>query len=104
VAAIESLGYEYKGENGIPGRQYFRTRPHTRHLHIFAPGSLEAEQHLLFRDYLRSHPEAARDYAVLKRRLAAEHSQNREAYTEGKAELVRAILDMAHNERKSERP
>ena len=96
VATVESLGYEYKGENGIVGRQYFRTRPHARHLHVFAPGSVEAEKHLRFRDFLRTHPEAALDYAALKRRLAVEHRLNREAYTDGKADLVRAILDLAH--------
>jgi GrpB-like predicted nucleotidyltransferase (UPF0157 family) len=103
VAAVESFGYEYKGEYGIAGRQYFRTRPHARHLHVFAPGSAEAEQHLLFRDYLRSHPEPAREYEALKRRLAAEHRLNREAYTEGKADLVRAILDTARAEVTTER-
>lgn len=98
VSAVESLDYEYKGEYGIAGRQYFRTRPHARHLHVFAPGSAEATQHLLFRDYLRAHLEAAREYAALKRRLAEEHRLNREAYTEGKADLVRAILEQAHVE------
>jgi GrpB-like predicted nucleotidyltransferase (UPF0157 family) len=95
IAAIEALGYEYRGENGIPGRQYFRTRPHARHLHVFAPGSEAAQQHLLFRDYLRTHPEAVRDYASLKRRLMTEHRLDREAYTDGKADLVRCILERA---------
>ena len=65
---------------------------------------VEAEQHLLFREYLRSHLEAARAYESLKLWLAAEHGPNREAYTEGKAELVRAILDRARDERRTERP
>ncbi|MGD9890018.1 MAG: GrpB family protein [Dehalococcoidia bacterium] len=103
IAGVESLDYEFKGEYGIVGRQYFRTRPHARHLHVFAPGSLEVGRHLLFRDYLRSHPEAAREYGTLKRRLAAEHRRNREAYTDGKAGLVRAILERAGAEATTER-
>lgn len=97
VAAIEALGHEYRGENGIPGRQYFRTRPHARHLHVFAPGSEAARQHLILRDYLRTHPEAVRDYAALKLRLATEHRLDREAYTDGKSDLVRSILEKARD-------
>lgn len=95
ITGIESLGYQHRGENGIAGRQYFRTRPHARHLHVFAPGAAEADRHVLFRDYLRAHSDALQRYADLKRRLAERHRFDREAYVQGKDALVSALLDAA---------
>jgi GrpB-like predicted nucleotidyltransferase (UPF0157 family) len=49
------------------------------------------ERHLLFRDYLRSHPETAQEYARLKKRLANEFGRDREGYTEAKTPFITAI-------------
>ncbi|HYO63777.1 MAG TPA: GrpB family protein [Pyrinomonadaceae bacterium] len=93
--AMESLGYEVKGEYGIPGRRYFRrdnqegTRTH--HVHAFEAGSAEAERHLAFRDYMIAHPEDARRYSELKRRLAEQHPQNMDAYMDGKDGFIKEI-------------
>jgi GrpB-like predicted nucleotidyltransferase (UPF0157 family) len=43
---------------------------------------------LVFRDYLRAHPEAARAYADIKRALAASSKDNIEAYRNGKNTFV----------------
>jgi GrpB-like predicted nucleotidyltransferase (UPF0157 family) len=43
---------------------------------------------LVFRDYLRAHPEAARAYANIKRTLAASWKDDIEAYRNGKAMFV----------------
>jgi GrpB-like predicted nucleotidyltransferase (UPF0157 family) len=42
------------------------------------------EAFLVFRDYLRAHPEAARAYANIKRALAASSKDDIEAYRTGK--------------------
>ena len=55
-------------------------------------GGSDPWQRLLFRDYLRSHPEEADRYVALKRDLAARHAMDREAYTEGKSAFVEEIL------------
>jgi len=44
--------------------------PHTHHVHVVAPGGTEERRTLAFRDYLRGHPEVAREYERLKRGLA----------------------------------
>jgi len=67
----------------------------THHLHLVPTGSARFDDVLAFRDYLRSHPEDRAAYEMLKRRLAAAHADDREAYTDGKAELVRAITARA---------
>ncbi len=62
-AAIErlaALGYVHKGDQGIPGRAAFDWPPHTRrhHLYVCTHDSAEYRRHLLFRDYLRAHPDS----------------------------------------------
>jgi DNA polymerase III alpha subunit len=46
---------------------------------------------LHFRDYLRSHPETAHDYEVLKRRLATEYRFEREVYQDSKTAFIREV-------------
>ncbi|MGM5056209.1 GrpB family protein [Rhizobium sp. 814_E9_N1_1] len=50
---------------------------------------------LAFRDYLIAHPQAAADYAALKRRLAAEFRMDGDRYTAHKLEFVDAIVARA---------
>jgi GrpB-like predicted nucleotidyltransferase (UPF0157 family) len=68
----------------------------THHLHLVPTGSPRFNDVLAFRDYLRAHPDAASDYEALKRELALRHPDDREAYTDGKADLVRLLTADAH--------
>jgi GrpB-like predicted nucleotidyltransferase (UPF0157 family) len=96
VAALERAGYDYRGEQGVPGRQYFRRgQPRAYHVHLVEEGGPLWREYLAFRDYLRSHAEAARQFADVKRLLAARFSQDREAYTNAKSSHVQAILRLA---------
>jgi GrpB-like predicted nucleotidyltransferase (UPF0157 family) len=63
------------------------------HLHVIAAGHPRWGEQIAFRDALRGDDELARRYAELKRRLAAEHADDREAYTDGKGAFVRDALD-----------
>ncbi len=93
-AAMVALGYEPKGEYGIPGRRYFRkgqTR-RTHHVHAFQHDNrVEIERHLAFRDYLRAHAAEAHRYAQLKQELARRHPRDIEAYMDGKDALVKEL-------------
>lgn len=89
-----ALGYEAMGEFGLPGRRYFRKGDPVRtyHVHVYALGSVqEIERHVAVRDYLRTHPEVARQYGELKAQLAAEFPDDREAYMDGKDAFVKAM-------------
>jgi GrpB-like predicted nucleotidyltransferase (UPF0157 family) len=91
ITPLVSLEYECRGEAGIPGRIFFRKGvPRTHHLHLYARGHSEIKRHLLFRDYLRANPEAARAYAELKRALAEKFRHDRDAYSEAKTDFIRA--------------
>ena len=98
VGPLEELGYEYRGEAGIPGRLYFSkptTRPRTHQIHMVPHGSDFWERHVLFRDYLRERPEEAEEYYRLKLRLAAQFRDDRVGYTEAKTEFIESALTRA---------
>lgn len=99
VAPLEGLGYEYRGEYGIPGRHYFvRDDPETgkrlEHLHMYAIGHDEWIAHLALRDYLRAHDDWRDRYEALKRDLAAKYPTDVEAYAEAKTEFVKRVVEL----------
>ena len=98
VSRMTARGYRYRGENGIAGRFNFDRVVDGRtvaHVHILPVGHPEIRQILVFRDHLRTHPEAARDYARLKRELASQHRDDPATYTDKKADFIRGIIDAA---------
>lgn len=100
VAAFRQLGYEHKGSYGIPGRNYFRRgSPRTHHVHLVSWSSEFWHDHLLFRDYLRTHPDAAREYETVKRQLAALYLQDKERYADAKGPFIKSIVRRAKEER-----
>ena len=95
VAPLQFLGYEHKGEFGIPGRHYFRKPvrgPRTHQVHMVEHVSDFWVRHLLFRDYLRENPHEAAAYDRLKRELAARFGTDVEGYTEAKREFIQSAL------------
>ena len=81
----------------MPERRYFNKGPQSnhRHLHVVEVGSPFWLEHLLFRDYLRTHPETAAAYAALKRDLAAHFDRDREGYTDAKTEFIQSVVRAA---------
>jgi len=67
----------------------------THHLHLVPLGSPLWMEQLAFRDYLRTHPDTALEYAALKRRLAEAHRFDREAYTTAKTPFVQRVVARA---------
>lgn len=92
-----TLGYHAKGENGIPGRRYFyKGDPsRTHHLHAFVVNAPLARQHLLFRDFLRTNPAAASQYATLKLELASQFPEDNARYQAGKDAFIVQLLQQA---------
>ena len=92
-SVLEGLGYEAKGEFGIPGRRYFRKNDtsgvRTHQIHAFGVGSPEIERHLAFRDYMSVHAAEARAYSELKQSLAILHPHDIQAYMDGKDAFIK---------------
>lgn len=93
-AAMEEIGYRPRGELGIPGRRYYTKGgdQRTHHVHAFVTGDLHVEKHLVFRDYLRTHPQSAADYAAVKREAAAAHETDPEEYMAFKHGFVERMV------------
>ena len=53
---------------------------------------------LVFRDYLRQHPETMEAYHRLKQDLAREHGRNGQRYVDGKRAFVLAVVEQARQE------
>jgi GrpB-like predicted nucleotidyltransferase (UPF0157 family) len=94
---LERLGYVYRADNPERTKRYFREppgRPRT-HVHVRRAGSFSEQWALLFRDYLRTHPDAAAEYATLKRRLAIRFRDDRRAYTDAKGPFLWKVIRKA---------
>ncbi len=91
--AFEALGYVCMGEYGIPGRRFYwkSKSKRTHHIHLFESGSSEIIRHLVFRDYMIQHLEAAQGYSWIKRCLAEQFPTDIEAYINGKAQFIRMM-------------
>jgi GrpB-like predicted nucleotidyltransferase (UPF0157 family) len=101
IGGLVRLGYVHQGDLGVPGREAFNVPdclPY-HHLYLVVQRSKPHLDHVLFRDYLRAHPEEAKRYGSCK--LAVAHlitPESRQAYLEAKADVVEEILARAHSE------
>jgi GrpB-like predicted nucleotidyltransferase (UPF0157 family) len=91
LARLEYLYAPYLAEE-----MHWFCKPHpdrrTHHLHLAPAGGRRFAEELAFRDRLRAEPETAAAYETLKRELAERFFDDRDAYTEAKADFVRRAL------------
>jgi len=67
-------------------------------VHVVPLGGDRWVRHLLFRDYLRAHPDTAAEYERTKRELADKHGGNGQRYVDGKTAFVETVLEQARRE------
>ena len=94
---LEESGFVWRPDNPERTKRYFRERPGERrtHVHVRRVGTFSEQFALLFRDYLRMHPEIASEYAELKRHLAPLLATDRHAYTDAKEPFVWHVIRQA---------
>ncbi|WP_335869804.1 GrpB family protein [Bacillus sp. 2205SS5-2] len=93
-AALETICFIAKGENGIKNRRFFYRNvkgARESHLHFFESGDSNLTRHLAFRDYLRNHSEEAKAYGEIKVNLARKFPNDMDSYIEGKDQFVKAL-------------
>jgi len=102
IRRLAALGHRHQGDLGISGREAFTSLPDlpAHHLYLCRPDTPAHLEAIVFRDYLRTHGQAAGEYARLKRALAETYRDDRTAYTEGKTGFVRGVLEASKNEAK----
>lgn len=97
--AMEKIGYESRGEHGIPGRRYFKKKASASgvgfHVHSFARGSAHIARHVQFRDFLLLEPTMAQEYSAVKQSLASSTGVLVDGYVERKAEFVGRVQRLA---------
>ncbi|MFD1136418.1 GrpB family protein [Paenibacillus urinalis] len=95
-ATMHSLGYDVAGDWGIPGRRLFRKggENRTHHIHFYQAGNPHIQRHLVFRDYLRSHPQEAERYGRFKEELAQRYEHTSE-YSPAKKAFVTEMEQLA---------
>jgi GrpB-like predicted nucleotidyltransferase (UPF0157 family) len=64
-------------------------------IHVRIDGNPNQQYPLLFRDYLRAHPNSARTVELIKRQLAKYHADDIEAYYDIKDPVYDLIWDAA---------
>jgi len=76
-----------------------RKRGHTHHVHLVVAGGDNELKALAFRDFLRDHPEVAREYESLKRRLFSRDDAglfvSQQAYAEATGSFIAAVTEQA---------
>lgn len=94
-AAMESIGYTHEGDLGIKGREAFKyeSKEHLRkhHLYVCTKDATELKKHITFRDHLRSHPEAVREYSKVKEEGAKLYPEDIDGYINYKAPFIEGI-------------
>jgi GrpB-like predicted nucleotidyltransferase (UPF0157 family) len=94
---LEHRGFRWRADNPDCTRRYFRESPGMirTHIHVRRTGSFGEQFALLFRDYLRAHPDEADSYAALKRELAPLLRTDRPLYTDRKDPFIWDMMRLA---------
>jgi GrpB-like predicted nucleotidyltransferase (UPF0157 family) len=94
---IERCGFVWRADNPELTKRYFREQPGQRrtHIHVRRAGSFSEQLAFLLRDYLRTHPQWAADYGVLKHRLAPLLATDRHRYVEAQVPFVWETIRVA---------
>ena len=97
---LQIINYQYipKPENPPPHFMFAKgysiegITGQTYHLHVRYPGDWDEK---VFRDFLIDNPDAAAEYADLKRKLVTEFKNDREKYTDSKTAFIHKTLHKA---------
>lgn len=102
IEALRGIGYAWRGDLGIPGRQAFDPPSGTglppHHLYLVVDGSRPYLDHVLLADLLRADPEARSAYGSLKKENALLAAGDIDWYVAAKARLVASLLERARRE------
>ncbi len=94
VPAMESIGYDYPGNIGIPDDRIFGRDPGFRKflVHVVVFNSTRWNNYIAFRDALCNDKKLAGQYAQLKSDIVEQHPQGRAKYSELKSRFIHDVL------------
>lgn len=95
IELFKTIGYDFnpEWEDRFPERValYKSDNGNKIHLYIVEFNTDYWLRHIQFRDYLREHPEVAKEYNKLKEELAKKYRDDQAAYTSGKSKFFKEI-------------
>ena len=95
LSGLEKIGYRHEGNLGIEGREAFKYEGDKslkkHHLYVCEINSRELKRHMAFRDYLRSHPKAVKEYSRIKEEGAKLYPYDIDKYIEYKSSFIENI-------------
>lgn len=95
VNHLSAIGYIHEGNLGIPNREAFKysEKPHLQkhHLYVCPQDSEELHRHIIFRDFLRSHPEAVSKYGQTKEMAAKLFPNDIDGYIRYKSPCIEEL-------------
>ena len=98
VRELEIIGYIHEGNLGIKDREAFKykNKQHLQqhHLYVCPQYSEELHRHVTFRDFLRSNPEAVKNYGAVKERAAQLFPFDIEQYIAYKTPCIEELYKM----------
>lgn len=90
---LEAAGYELRVRE--PGHRMVRTPARDVHVHVCALGSFWERRHVVFRDWLRAHPDDRQRYEDVKRELAGREWGDMNDYADAKTDVIASIMERA---------
>ena len=98
ITSLAAIGYIYEGDLGIPDRHAFmyENKPHLQkhHLYLCPLSSAELRRHIVFRDFLRTHPEAAAEYSAVKEEGARLYPDDIDRYIAHKSPCIARLYKL----------
>jgi GrpB-like predicted nucleotidyltransferase (UPF0157 family) len=103
IDRLATIGYEWRGDLGVPGREAFRPTSDealpAHNLYLVVENNKAHLDHWLLRDLLRQDAGAREQYAALKRRNKELANHDMDVYVAAKARFVAGLLARARAER-----
>ena len=96
VPQLETLGYVLKiREPDWYEHRVLKQQNPQANLHVFSAGCAEIERMIVFREWLRHHPEARKRYESTKRKLAQQTWKYVQNYADAKSAVIQEIMNRA---------
>lgn len=96
---VQKIGYEFRPDAGADSRLFHfvdlsdqKEGIRRYHLHIVARDSADFINSLLFRDFLRAHPDSIKKYAEIKKYAASIAGENKLIYMSTKEGVIKEIM------------
>lgn len=93
--APQLVAADYELRVREPGHRMFRTPGRTAHVHVWSEGDPEIDAVLLFREWLRTHPDDRVRYESVKRELITREWGDMQDYADAKTDIVSEIMRRA---------